>query len=69
MVKSAELGGGGELAEPEEVGGLFEGGALGELVDVDAAIGEDAGVAVDPADGGAWWRRCLPGLSVRQRWT
>jgi hypothetical protein len=25
---------------------------LGELVDVDAAVGENAGVAVDPADGG-----------------
>ena len=48
-----EFGGVGELAEPEEVGGLLEGGALGELVDVDAAVGEDAGVAVDPADGGA----------------
>ncbi len=48
-----EFGGVGELAEPEEVGGLLEGGALGEFVDVDAAIGENAGVAVDPADGGA----------------
>ena len=48
-----ELGesGRGELAEPEEIGGLLEGGALSEFVDVDAAIGEDAGVAVDPADG------------------
>ena len=48
-----ELGCGGELAEPEEVGGLFEGGLLGELVDIDAAVGEDAGVSVDPADGRA----------------
>jgi hypothetical protein len=47
------LGGVGELAEPEEVGGLLEGGALGEFVDVDSAIGEDAGVAIDPADRGA----------------
>ena len=47
-----EFGGVGQLAEPEQVGGLFEGGALGELVDVDAAVGEDAGVSVDPADGG-----------------
>jgi len=42
-----------ELSEPEEVGGLFEGGTLREFVDVDAAIGEDAGVTVDPADRGA----------------
>ena len=53
LVKSASSDGVGEFAEPEEVGGLFEGGALGELVDVDAAVGENAGVAVDPADGGA----------------
>ena len=49
--EGGELGGGGQLAVPEEIGGLFEGGVLGEFVDVDAAIGEDAGVAVDPADG------------------
>ena len=48
-----EFGGVGEFAEPEEIGGLLEGGALGEFVDVDAAVGEDAGVAVDPADRGA----------------
>ena len=45
-----ELGGVGEFAEPEEVGGLLECGTFREFVDVDAAIGEDAGVAVDPAD-------------------
>ena len=42
LAELGEFGGGGQLAEPEQVGGLFEGGALGELVDVDAAIGEDA---------------------------
>ncbi len=49
-VEVGQFRGVGQFAEPEEVGALFEGGALGELVDVDAAIGEDAGVAVDPAD-------------------
>src|SRR5271168_1895396 len=50
--KLSKLGGRGELAEPEEVSALLEGGSLCEFVDVDAAIGENAGVAVDPADGG-----------------
>jgi hypothetical protein len=48
----SKLSGRGEFAEPEEVGALLEGGSLCEFVDIDAAIGEDAGVAVDPADGG-----------------
>jgi hypothetical protein len=48
-----EFGGVGELTEPEEIGTFLEGGTLREFVDVDAAIREDAGVAVDPADGGA----------------
>ena len=47
-----ELFGVGEAAVPEEVGGFFEAALRGEFVDVDAAIGEDAGVAVDVADGG-----------------
>ena len=49
-VKSASSRGVGQLAEPEEVGCLFKSGALGELVNVDAAVGEDPRVAVDPAD-------------------
>jgi hypothetical protein len=32
------------------VGGLLEVGAGGELMDVDAALGQHAGVSVDPAD-------------------
>jgi hypothetical protein len=57
-----------EFAEPEEVGCFFEGRALGKLVDVDTAVGENAGVAVDKADGRAGGDDAL-GLSVRQRWT
>ena len=49
--KVRELVGRGQLAEPEEIGGLFEGGVGSELVDIDAAVREDTGVAVDPADG------------------
>ncbi len=40
----------GQGAEPEEIGGFFKGGFGGELVDIDAAVGEHAGVAVDVAD-------------------
>jgi hypothetical protein len=47
-----ELGCGGKSAIPEEEGDLFEGGFLGELVDVDSAIGEDAFAAIDETDGG-----------------
>ena len=47
-----ELGGGGQAAVPEQVSGFFEGGLLRELVDVDAAVGEDAFGAVDETDGG-----------------
>ena len=50
--EGAELGGVGKFAVPEEIGGFFEGGSVGELVDVDAAVGEDALGAVDEADGG-----------------
>ena len=50
-VKSASSACGGQLAEPEQIGGLFEGGLAGELVDIDATIGEDAGLSVDEADG------------------
>ena len=66
--KVGEFGLGGEGAEPEQVGGLLKGGVGRELVDVDAAVGEHAGFAVDPADAGVcrdnsfesldWRRRC-----------
>ena len=46
-----ELARGGELAIPEQVRGFLERGMPGELVDVDATVGEHAGVAVDEADG------------------
>ena len=49
--EAGEFGFGGKLAEPEEVGCLLKSGALRELVDVNAAIGKDADVTVNPADG------------------
>ena len=48
-----ELGGGGELAEDQEVGDLEVGRVLAELLDRDAAVLEDAGLAVDVGDRGA----------------
>jgi hypothetical protein len=41
---------GGQRAEPEQVSRLFKGRVDGEFVDVDAAIGENSGLAVDPAN-------------------
>src|SRR5687768_1838532 len=37
---------------PEQVADFFEGGGAGELVDVVAAVGEDAAIAVEVTDGG-----------------
>ncbi len=39
-----------KLAKPEQVAGLFEVGMVGEFVDVDAAIGENAAFSVDVAN-------------------
>jgi len=36
--------------KPEQVAGLFKSGMLGEFVNVDAAIGENAAFAIDIAD-------------------
>ncbi len=53
----------GQHAVPEQVGGFLEGGVLGELVDVDAAIGEDPRISVDPADTGVRGNNSLKTLS------
>ena len=45
-----ELGLVGQAAEDQEPGGLDEGRALGELLDGDAAVAEDALLAVDEGD-------------------
>ena len=42
----------GQDAVPEQVGGLLEGRVLGQLVNVDAPIGQHARFSVDPADAG-----------------
>jgi hypothetical protein len=42
----------GQNAVPEQVGGLLEGRVLGQLVDVDSAVGQHARFSVDPADAG-----------------
>ncbi len=54
-----ELGGCGQGTEPEQVGGLLKGRLLGQLVDVDAAVGEHTSFAVDPADAGVLPRQFL----------
>ena len=45
-----QFGAGGQASEPEQVAALLEVGVGGELVDVDAAIGEHALVAIDVAN-------------------
>ena len=42
----------GKVAEPQQVGSFLEGGLIGELVDIDAAVGQHTGIAVDPANAG-----------------
>ena len=42
----------GQLAVPQQVAGFFEGGMVGEFVNVDAAVGQDALISVDVADAG-----------------
>ncbi len=42
----------GQVTIPEEIGGFLEGGVFGQLVNVDAPIGQHARFSVDPADAG-----------------
>ena len=42
----------GQLAIPQQVAGLFKVGVVGQFVNVDAAVGEDALISVDVADAG-----------------
>ena len=51
LVEAVELGAAGQPAVDQQPGDLNEGRALGELLDGDAAIAEDALLAVDVGDG------------------
>ena len=42
----------GQAAVPQQVGGLFKAGALGEFVDVDAAVGQYARFSINEANSG-----------------
>ena len=53
LARLLELGGGGELAVPQEVDDLLEVGVLGQLVDGVAAVAETPFLAVDEAQPGA----------------
>jgi hypothetical protein len=53
----------GENAVPQQVCGLLEGGVHGQLVNVDAPIGQDASISVDPADPGVGCNNPLQTLS------
>jgi hypothetical protein len=43
----------GQSPEPEEVAGLFEGGMIGEIVNINAAVRQYSLFAVDVADAGS----------------
>ena len=53
----------GKNAVPQQAGSLLEGGVHGQLVNVDAPIGQDAGFSVDPADTGVRRDNSLQTLS------
>jgi len=40
----------GELSVPQQIRGFLEGGVIRQFVNIDAAIREHSGIAVDPAD-------------------
>ena len=42
----------GQDAVPEQVGGFLKGGVLGQLVDIDSAVGKHPAFSIDPADSG-----------------
>src|SRR5712692_11778228 len=42
-----------QLAEPQQVAGFFESGLFGQLVDVNAPVGQNAQFSVDVADAGS----------------
>ena len=52
---------------PQQVGGFLEGGLVRQLVNVDAAIREHAGIAVDPADAGIRCHHTFKSLDHRRR--
>ena len=52
LAQFVQFAGVGKLAEPEQVAGLFKSGMIGEFVNVDAAVGENALVPIDVADAG-----------------
>src|SRR5256885_6659630 len=46
----AEFAARGQIAEPEQVAGLFKIRVIGQFVNVDTAVGEDALITVDVTD-------------------
>src|SRR5581483_6939187 len=47
-----EFATGRQLAVPQEVADLFEGGILGQVMDINATVGQDAPVSIYVADAG-----------------
>ena len=56
-----------KLSKPEQVRGLFERRLFGKLVDVDAAVGQHPGVAVNPANTGVGRYYALESLTRYRR--
>ena len=53
-MRCASLGArrGWQVAKPQEVAGFFESGVVGQFVNIDATIGQNALIAIDVADAG-----------------
>jgi len=50
FVQFAEFPTRGQLAKPEQIAGFFKGGVVGQFVDINAAVRQDASFTVDEAD-------------------
>ena len=62
FVQFAQFAARGQFAKPEQVAGLFEIRMVGEFVNVDAAIGQNAAISVDVANLGSGGNDALKSL-------
>ncbi len=62
-----ELVAAGKMAVPQQIGGLLEGGLVREFVNIDAAVGEHAGISIDPANAGIGRHDAFETLGHRRR--
>ena len=67
IVQLAQFAARGQLSKPQQVASLFEIRLVGQFVNVDAAIGQNAAISVDVADLGSGGNDALKSLGGMSR--